>query len=64
MSQRGQRLFVTPDLPGEDLQHVHDEPIQDVSMPRAQHVKLVEYDQLHVVVGFLDHEIDEARRRG
>ena len=45
---------------GEDLQDIHDEAIEDVIVLGAQSFQAVEDDELDVVVGLLDDEVDEA----
>ena len=51
-------------VPGEHLKDVHDQRVEDVTVPLPERVQAIEYNQLRVVVGLLHDQIDITRRGG
>jgi hypothetical protein len=45
------------------LENVHDQPIEDMAVFRAQGIKAIENDEFDIVVRLLDDKVNEAGRR-
>ena len=55
-------LGFAEDAPGEDLENVHDEGVEDMTMLGSERVEAVKNDDLRVVVRLLLDEGNVARR--